>query len=267
MLTNSWSLYQDLHEIRGPGVSSATEYGPRSLGERIRASGYWSKWATGLCTAVGTAILNWISLSKIEREAEEQEGHLALKALTRQEQEFRKHCEEGHVVFRKDCRACLQGQMRSHMHRRQKHHGSNTFCLSMDLVGPWKPGKDHLLGQPATRFLIASLTVPKPGSMEEEKGDDDLRDAEESREPEESRGVGSLMDYEAGGDPDGEVEAEPSPEEMERGRRQTKPGLRKQHAFRTQWPHMISSVVNPCALRNLLKFLGVFSGSGLESSG
>ena len=254
MLTNSWSLYQDLHEIRGPGVSSATEHGPRSLEERIRASGYWSKWATGLCTAVGAAILKWISLSKTGREAEEQEGHVALKALTRQEQEFRKHCEEGHVVFRKDCRACLQGQMRSHMHRRQKHHGSNTFCLSMDLVGPWKPGKDHLLGQPATRFLIASLTVPKPGSMDEERGeggDDDLRDAEESREPEDSGGVDSLRDYEAGGDPDGEVD-DAGPEEMERRRRQA---------------DMTSFFGNPCALRSLLKFLGGFSEFGLESLG
>ena len=89
-----------------------------------------------------------------------------LKVLTRRELEFRRHCEEGHMVFRRDCRAFLQGRMKSHVQRRQKQHGSNAFCLSMDLVGPWKLGKGHALNQPATLFLIASRTVLLPNSVD-----------------------------------------------------------------------------------------------------
>ena len=164
VLTNSWVLFQTLHELRGPGIESARDKVPSTLDERIKTSGQWAKWAPGLCKAIGHAIMSWISTTRGQREEEEREGAVMLKALTRKELEFKKHCEEGHMVFRKDCRACLQGQMRSHVHRRQKHHGSNTFCLTMDLVGPWKPGKDHVLTQPATRFLIAALSVPCPES-------------------------------------------------------------------------------------------------------
>ena len=152
ILTSSWGLYETLHELRGPGTVGHAGLAHASLSERIRMSGGWAKWAPGLCTAVGQAIRSWIASTPGKREEEEKEGKVMLQALTAREKEFRKHCEEGHIVFRRDCKACLEGQMRSHIHRRQKHHGSNTFCLSMDLVGPWKPGKDHLLSRPAPDF-------------------------------------------------------------------------------------------------------------------
>ena len=110
------------------------------------------------------------------------------------------------MVFRRDCKACLQGQMRSHVHRRQKHHGSNT--LNMDLVGPWKPGKDHALGRPATRFLIASLTVPLPfGKVE---SSEELAD-HYGGERVESRDEGDVENP--------ECERDPSPEELKRRQR------------------------------------------------
>ncbi|CAE7272645.1 TY5A, partial [Symbiodinium pilosum] len=118
-LTNSWYLYQELHELRGSGYGGALTTTPQDLGERIKTSGYWAKWAPGLCSAVGRAIGKWIESTKSQREEEQREGRMMLRALTQREREF----------------------------RRQKHHGSNTFCLAMDLVG----------------FLIASLTVPLPG--------------------------------------------------------------------------------------------------------
>ena len=135
ILTNSWDLYQEINECRGHGLGASVQHNSLNLGERIQTSGYWAKWAPGLCAAVGRAICRWISSPRTEREEEEREGRAMLRALTKREQEFRKHCEEGHIAFRRDCRACLEGQMRSHIHRRQKHHGSNTFCLTMDLVG------------------------------------------------------------------------------------------------------------------------------------
>ena len=118
-------------------------------------------------------------------------------------------------MFRRDCRACLEGQMRSHVHRRQKHHGSNTFCLSMDLVGPWRPGKDHLLGKPATRFLIASLSVPLLNPSGEGSVSELSQDAGERAELPDQAGLG---DYERGEEEeeDGERERDPGLEEMER---------------------------------------------------
>ena len=225
-LTNSWYLYQELHELRGSGYGGALTTTSQDLGERIKTSGYWAKWAPGLCSAVGRAIGKWIESTKSQREEEHREGRMMLRALNQREREFRKHCAEGHIVFRRDCRACLEGQMQSHVHRRQKHHGSNTFCLTMDLVGPWKPGRDHLLGRPATRFLIASLTVPLPRGLERQDdpdqpvGDDalmrvmDLRgSAKKKRERERE-----VAEYEIGADDDVDAEGEPGPAEMERRR-------------------------------------------------
>ena len=162
---------------------------------------------------MGSVIKSWIAGSREKGEEEEREGQVILKALTQKEREFRKHCEEGHMIFRRDCRARLQGQMRSHIHRRQKNHGSNTFCLSMDLVGPWKPGKDHLHGQPVTRFLIAALSVPLPGGM-------DIADSSESDEREgESVEGWEEEDYEQEVEEESPLVSEGGPEFEQRRRR------------------------------------------------
>ena len=236
VLTNSWVLYQELHERRGPGFGSYESRASGTLGERLKTSDGWAKWVPGLCAAVGRAIRSWIGSTQSEREEEEKDGKAVLRALTAKEMEFRRHCEEGHIVFRRDCKACLKGQMRSHVHRRQKHHGSNTFCLSMDLVGPWKPGKDHLLGQPATRFLIASLTVPRPGSVGGEPMEEDEANVEgtgeengDSRERE-ARDEGEIADYEIGEVQDGELEDDPNPEEVSRRARQAEEAWRREAA-------------------------------------
>ena len=225
MLTNSWGLYCNLHEKRGPGTSGTTALAD-TLNERIESSAAWAKWAPGLCTIVGNAIRSWINESQEEREEERREGQAILKALTQKEREFQKHCEDGHMVFRRDCRACLQGQMRSHIHRRQKHQGSNTFCLTMDLVGPWRPGRDHLHGQPVTRFLIAALSVPIPGGM-------DIADSNEHSEGERDSAEGwQEEEYEQGveEEPLGESEGDPSLEEFERRRRRDEEAWRRQAA-------------------------------------
>ena len=238
VLTNSWYLYQELDGLRGTTHHEGHVVTPQDLGERIRLSGYWAKWAPGLCTAIGKAICKWITSSRSQREEEEEvEGRVMLRELTKRELEFRKHCAQGHVVFRRDCRACLQGQMRSHVHRRQKHRGSNTFCLSMDLVGPWKPGKDHLLGTPATRFLIAALSVPLPGhlNVDEEPGvinlepdRDVVAQAAGESEGREERVESEPADYEVGVEEDLAGEHDPSPEELDRRRRQGEEAWRKE---------------------------------------
>ena len=219
VLTNSWGLYCSLHERRGPGLNASSALA-ETLSERIGCSASWAKWAPGLCELVGSAIRSWIKGSREEREEEEREGQVVLRALTQKEREFRKHCEDGHMIFRRDCRACLQGQMRSHVHRRQKHHGSNTFCLSMDLVGPWKPGKDHVQGQPVTRFLIAALSVPLPGGLESEEGGRERTDEWEEEEYEQGAEEEPLL----------ASECDPNADEFEQRRQRDEDAWRREAA-------------------------------------
>ena len=100
ILTNSWSLYCNLHERRGPGVGGCGGLA-KTLSERMQQSAAWAKWAPGLCAEIGNAIRGWIGSTKIEREEDERDGRVALQVLTVREREFQKHCEEGHLVFRK----------------------------------------------------------------------------------------------------------------------------------------------------------------------
>ena len=50
--------------------------------------------------------------------------------------------------------------MRGHKHIRQKHPHANALTLNCDLIGPWKPGEDHLHTKPVKRLLVATLGVP-----------------------------------------------------------------------------------------------------------
>ena len=225
VLTNSWELFQTLHERRGTGTDNASV--STVLSERIRTSSSWAKWAVGLCDAIGRAVRGWITSSREERRESESEGRATLRALTQREMAFRKHCEEGHIVFRRDCRACLEGQMRSHVHRRQQHHGSNTFCLSMDLVGPWRPGKDHILGQPATRFLIASLSVPLVETSGAKGATDQPEEEGDHVEPSDAV---EIEEYERGEEEEeegGDGEQDPGPAEMDRRRREGEEAWRR----------------------------------------
>ena len=130
--------------------------------------------------------------------------------------------------------------MKSHVHRRQKHQGSNTFCLSMDLVGPWKPGRDHAQGQPVTRFLIASLSVPIPDGQQEADSLADEREGEsQGLEAGESDG---LEDYEHGEEEDPGPDSDPSKEEMELRRQRAEESWRKE-AERLQDPVPVHDLI------------------------
>ena len=89
VLTNSWELFETLHELRGPGTGCNLQDMSTILSERIQASGSWAKWAAGLCQAVGKAVRGWIATTEEDRRESEEEGRVALKALTQKEREFR----------------------------------------------------------------------------------------------------------------------------------------------------------------------------------
>ena len=100
----------------------------------------------------------------------------------------------------------------------------------MDLVGPWKPGTDHLHGQPFTRFLIAALSVPLPGGM-------DIADSSEGDEREgESVEGWEEEDYEQEVEEESPLvsEGDPSAEEFEQRRRRDEEARR----CKIRFPHM-----------------------------
>eukprot|EP00439_Symbiodinium_sp_Y106_P027584 s4975_g3.t1 len=171
VLTNSWELYKLVHGLTGPGAGGLA---PPAVAERMNKGRGGVKWAPGLCHAFGQALQLWVGSTRAGREAQTSEDDMAiatladparendpaLKPLTSKEAEFVHHCQSGHVVYRKDCAACLGGMLRSHMHLRAQHPQSNALVLSLDLIGPWKAGEDHMHETPVRHILVGTLTVP-----------------------------------------------------------------------------------------------------------
>ena len=157
VLTNSWYLYKQLHGIQGSKLDAKLS---GELSARLAQTKTWSKWAPGLCRAIGGAIEHWIGSSQADRWIERDADHQTIRALSAKEAEFRDHCRRDHVVYRRDCAACLGGMMRTHQHLRNRHPQSNALVLSLDLIGPWKPGHDHMHEQTVRHVLVATLTVP-----------------------------------------------------------------------------------------------------------
>ena len=68
VLTNSWELFQELHERRGAGFASAIGQQLDKLEDRIRKSSSWAKWAPGLCRAVGCSEMDTYLRRREKRE-------------------------------------------------------------------------------------------------------------------------------------------------------------------------------------------------------
>ncbi|OLQ05239.1 Copia protein [Symbiodinium microadriaticum] len=195
--TNSWVLYTMLH--------ARTELYEIHDDPRLT-------WQPSVLKAVGRAISVWKKETARDRDEREKEEEAAIKVLSKEELEFREHCEKDHIVFRKDCKVCLQAAMRGPKHIRQKYQHSNALCLNLDLIGPWIKGKDHILSAPARHILVATLGVPvfrdgKPLPLvpeKEQKEEEKEEKKEESREEREGcENLGSEEDIggypEAGG--------------------------------------------------------------------
>ena len=70
---------------------------------------------------------------------------------------FLEHLQRDHIPYRRDCRACLAGSFRGHIHRRVV--APDAWCWSMDVIGPARQGEDEQLKK-VKYGLIATLAVP-----------------------------------------------------------------------------------------------------------
>ena len=84
---------------------------------------------------------------------------LARVRLTAQEQDYKRHIERGHFPFRRDCAVCLRSGGRSRPMRRRPPT-SDSYSISVDLGGPYKPGLSellHLKHAPLPRYLFVAV--------------------------------------------------------------------------------------------------------------
>ena len=88
-----------------------------------------------------------------------------IKALSQKEREaidaWRTHVEMGHYPYRRDCGVCVEAMGRDRPRKRMK--GPEPFTLSLDVAGPFVPGKDQMEIKPKY-FVVATMTIPMLGS-------------------------------------------------------------------------------------------------------
>ena len=75
-------------------------------------------------------------------------------------QEWENHIRQGHCPFRRDCAICVESRGRDRQHFRQ--HQVESFCLALDVSGPYKEGIDQVIVKPRY-YITGVVTVPCSG--------------------------------------------------------------------------------------------------------
>ena len=78
---------------------------------------------------------------------------------------WQEHIAAGHCPMRRDCRVSQEASGQDRPHRRIKH--KHAYCLSLDLAGPLKKGRD-IDGRSCKYMLVGAYTWPKNPRKSEE---------------------------------------------------------------------------------------------------
>ena len=149
----------------------------RPLEERIQESATWAQWAPGLKAALIEGLkrqfkrrdagrchigapgnaeeATWDSDDDSSKPMHQQPQLCPLSAVALTK--WKAHILNDHQPMRRDCRVCVEAAGQSRHHRRIQH--PSAYCLSMDLSGKMKRGKDQF-GSAGAYILIGCYTFP-----------------------------------------------------------------------------------------------------------
>ena len=115
------------------GRPGGHDWNNKTMEERISTSKSMAEWAPGLVFAIGEAI---------KKNSQELTQLRALSAKERQQiAEWQAHANANHTPYRKDCLTCLESLGKDRQRRSVAH--PESFCLSLDLCGPFQEGHDQ----------------------------------------------------------------------------------------------------------------------------
>ena len=149
LLTNIPELH-GLEEY-GQAASGGSEVWPDTLEQRLAFSKDLAAWAPGLKQVLAAVI----------QERSKDTGSM-MKRLSKKDKDsiagWQAHFDHGHIPFRNDCTVCLEGAGRDRQRRRLECRTS--FCLSVDICGPFQEGWDQSSGPSPRYFLVGNVSVP-----------------------------------------------------------------------------------------------------------
>ena len=214
--TTSSNLWETLHGRLVPLGDLWHVSRGSTMQQRVQASKSHAAWAPQLVAALRTALRQWDSeASGVLLEGERlKRFEAAFVSKLDRLGEWKRHCEQGHLPWRRDCLACLQSAAYMRPHRRQRH--PVLFNMMADLAGPYAEGEDVevtkgkyilMVVYPFPRWVSKSSPedVPIPSEFVEETGEmhegpdlDGAVDPFVSAEPLEPRLEATAKELEAG---------------------------------------------------------------------
>ena len=151
-LVTNMTEVKKMHGLRFEGTDKQW---PEDVSQRVEWSATLAAWAPGLVAAIATEA---IEAMRVESKV--------VKALTARErrdiQDWQEHYRGGHFPYRRDCAVCLETTGRDRPRRTVPT--PDSFCMSLDLAGPFKPGEDQDVYD-AKYMLVAVVTVPVKEEM------------------------------------------------------------------------------------------------------
>ena len=126
-----------------------------NLQQRFAQTASWSSWAPGLKKAIHTSLLLLCHMHGF--------GNQGIKKVL-DVQGWKQHIHQGHVPYRRDCRACIMDMGSGKPHRRQIAGGTASWTMAVDMV-QMPSGVDETTGYKAKYMLLATVAVPQFGDQ------------------------------------------------------------------------------------------------------
>ena len=155
------TLVTNIHEVKllnGLQDNSVQRPWPTSLQARMEESRSLAEWAPELKRLLLSVAIRVHRGQPPLRLRSTVPRMNALTAAERKDMEmWQNHINQEHLPMRRDCHDCLLAMGRDRPRRRQVC--PTSYCLSIDVAGPFEPGVDQLAGNPRY-FLIGCYTLP-----------------------------------------------------------------------------------------------------------
>ena len=140
------------------------------LPERFSQTASWSSWAPGLKQAIRVSLMVVCHMHGL--------GTGSIKRVLDVDQ-WKQHILQGHVPYRRDCRACVLDMAAGKPHRRNTGGSTASWSMSIDAV-QMPLGVDEATGAKVKYMLVATVAVPQfQDPKAETEGSDNLVDGDQ----------------------------------------------------------------------------------------
>ena len=147
-----------LNGISGEGGG---EVSASALDDRLKQSKTWAAWAPGLVASIVESLKAYLAHHmEVVKNQEHDEGAMCKKMDL---ESWKTHIQQEHRPFRRDCRVCMTTMGIDDRHRRHLGGPSGTtqsYCMSVDVVGPFIEGYDLGMNEMGKYLLVSTVSVP-----------------------------------------------------------------------------------------------------------